>query len=114
MSKLLTEYIQHVITEIEFLYRESENITEEQFMHDEVKMRAFARSLEIIGEAVKMIPENFRSSHSDINWKSFAGLRDKLIHHYFGVDYAIVWDVVKNELPTLYQHLITVITSEKK
>jgi len=52
------------------------------------------------------------SLHSKIDWKSFAGLRDKLIHHYFGVDYAIVWDVVKNELPDLKQKILPMLPKE--
>ncbi|MEK7165908.1 MAG: HepT-like ribonuclease domain-containing protein [Patescibacteria group bacterium] len=55
-------------------------------MRDEVLQRAFARSLEIIGEAAKNVPEEYRRQHSEVDWKSLAGLRDKLIHHYFGVD----------------------------
>lgn len=101
MSKSATEYIRHILDEINFLSKEASTLTEEQFQHDETRKRAFARSLEIIGEAVKNIPEEYKSTHLEIDWKSFAGLRDKLIHHYFGVDYALVWDVVKNELPDL-------------
>lgn len=108
MSKSPVEYPKHVLDEVNFLERESTNTTEEQFLYDEVKQRAFARSLEIIGEAVKMVPDDFRSQHPEIDWKSFAGLRDKLIHHYFGIDYAIVWDVVKNELPNLKQKLLKI------
>ncbi|MBI5613741.1 DUF86 domain-containing protein [Candidatus Gottesmanbacteria bacterium] len=99
MSKSPTEYLHHILDEREFLLRESQPITEEQFMYDEVRQRAFARSLEIIGEATKLLPGSFCKKYPNIDWKSFAGLRDKLIHHYFGVDYAIVWDVIKNELP---------------
>ncbi|MBU2544787.1 DUF86 domain-containing protein, partial [Patescibacteria group bacterium] len=84
-------------------------LSEDQFMHDEVLQRAFTRSLEIIGEAVKNIPDEYKLSHVEIDWKSFAGLRDKLIHHYFGVDYALVWDVVKNELPDLKNKLLPLI-----
>ena len=105
MSKSPIEYLKHILDEINFLEREIRNYTEDQFMHDKVKQRAFARSLEIIGEAVKMVPDDFRLKHSEVDWKSFAGLRDKLIHHYFGVDYAIVWDVVINELPVLKKKL---------
>lgn len=109
MSKSPTEYLRHVLDEITFLEREVSGYSEEQFMRDELKQRAFARSLEIIGEAVKMVPDDFRSKHSKIDWKSFAGLRDKLIHHYFGVDYAIVWDVVIHELPDLKEKLLTIL-----
>lgn len=109
MSKSPTEYLNHILDEIVFLEREIQNYTEEQFMRDELKQRAFARSLEIIGEAVKMIPDDFRSHHLQIDWKAFAGLRDKLIHHYFGVDYAIVWDVVIHELPDFKIKLMTIL-----
>ncbi len=109
MSKSATEYIRHIIDEIVFLSKESASVSEEQFMHDEVRQRAFSRSLEIIGEAIKNIPDEYKSSHTDIDWKSFAGLRDKLIHHYFGVDYALVWDVVKNELPDLKTKLLPLL-----
>lgn len=101
MSKSAIEYLQHILDEFRFLEQERALLTETQFMHDPVRQRAFARSLEVIGEAAKQVPEEFRINHQEIDWKGLAGLRDKLIHHYFGVDYAIVWDVVTNELPGL-------------
>lgn len=113
MSKSNIEFLHHAIDEIEFLENKSSSMTEEQFMHDETMMRAFARSLEIIGEAIKQVPETIRSKYFEIDWKSFAGLRDKLIHHYFGVDYVVVWDVVKNELHDLKTHLQHIIDSER-
>ena len=105
MSKSATEYIKHILDEINFLTSQSDSLSESEFMHDEVRQRAFSRSLEIIGEAVKNIPDDFIIAHPQIEWKAFAGLRDKLIHHYFGVDYALVWDVVKKELPPLKEKL---------
>lgn len=111
MSKSPTEYLNHILDEIGFLERETKNYTEDQFMRDDLTQRAFARSLEIIGEAVKMVPDDIRSNHPDIDWKSLAGLRDKLIHHYFGVDYAIVWDVVTHELPGLKDKILAIIAS---
>ncbi len=63
------------------------------------------RSLEIIGEAAKKIPEDFRSEHPDIEWRKFAGMTDRLIHDYFGVDYRIIWDVSVNKLPDLRKKL---------
>jgi len=113
MSKSATEYINHILDELLFLETEVTIVSEEQFMRDEILERATARSLEIIGEAVKQIPESYRKEHPEIDWKSFAGLRDKLIHHYFGVDYALVWDVVKNELPDLKKKLTPLVEEEK-
>lgn len=63
--------------------------------------RAFVRSLEIIGEAVKKLPDDFRNRHKETDWRAIAGTRDKLIHDYFGIDYDIVWDIVINEIPQL-------------
>lgn len=110
MSKSAIEYIRHILDEITFLSQEASTLAEEQFQHDETRKRAFARSLEIIGEAVKNTPDDYKEAHPEIEWKSFAGLRDKLIHHYFGVDYALVWDVVKNELPDLKEKLQKLLT----
>lgn len=111
MSKSAIEYIRHILDEIAFLADKTTTLSEDQFMRDEVLERAFARSLEVIGEAVKNIPEEFTSSHPEIDWRSFAGLRDKLIHHYFGVDYALVWDVIKNELPNLKDKFLPLLQS---
>ena len=76
--------------------------------------RAFSRSLEIIGEAVKKLPDDLRVKYPQIDWKDIAGMRDVLIHDYFGVDYELVWDVVKNEIPTLRFQIEQIIDLESK
>src|SRR3989344_6086158 len=101
MSKLPEEYLKHIFDEAVYLINTSSDINEDNFAKNETIQRAFARSLEIIGEAVKNLPEEYKSKNSELDWKSVAGMRDKLIHHYFGVAYEIVWDVVKNEIPKL-------------
>ena len=109
MSKQSEEYLKHILDEIEFLLSSSQNLNEDKFMHDETLQRAYSRSLEIIGEATKKLSKEFTDKHSQIDWGLMAGMRDKLIHHYFGVDYAIVWDVVKNELPKLKPQIQTIL-----
>ena len=73
----------------------------DEFNRDDILKDAVVRRFEIIGEAVKNLPDEYKAGNSEVDWKSVAGMRDKLIHHYFGVDYEIVWDVVKNEIPNL-------------
>jgi uncharacterized protein with HEPN domain len=72
---------------------------------DETLKRAFVRSLEVIGEAAKNISSEFRQKHPDIEWRELTGLRDKLIHRCFGVQWEIVWDVVKNKIPQLRRRI---------
>lgn len=101
MSKQPKEYLKHILDEINYLLFSSKELTEEGFVQNETLRRAYSRSIEIIGEAAKKLPEEFTLKYPEVSWKSLAGMRDKLIHHYFSVDYEIVWDVIANELPRL-------------
>ena len=76
-----------------------ENMTYEEFVQDDKTVYAVVRAIEIIGEAVKQVPDSMREQYSEIPWKSMAGMRDKLIHHYFGVNLKLVWNTVKQEIP---------------
>ncbi|MCK5701546.1 MAG: DUF86 domain-containing protein [Cyclobacteriaceae bacterium] len=109
MSRSILEYFHHILTELEYIKSSSANITLEKFLIDETLKRAFARSLEIIGEAVKAVPEEVRQNNPQIEWKAMAGMRDKLIHHYFGVDYELVWDIVENQVEELIFQIKTAI-----
>ncbi|MBM4324677.1 MAG: DUF86 domain-containing protein [Deltaproteobacteria bacterium] len=68
-------------------------------------MDAVVRNLEIIGEAIKKLPEDIRLKYPEVEWKKIAGLRDILIHEYFGVDHEIIWDIIQNKLPLLKEQI---------
>ena len=112
--KKYEEFLHHILDEAEYLLKHSENIDLEEFLEDETLKRAFVRSLEIIGEAVKKLPDDFKNKHTDIEWKKIAGMRDKLIHKYFGVDHYIVWDIVKNHIPELKKKIEEILKAEKR
>jgi uncharacterized protein with HEPN domain len=97
----LHNYLMHIREEIDFVLRHTNTIDKNTFLSDETLTRAIVRSLEIIGEATKKLPPDFKLLHPQIEWKKIAGTRDVLIHDYFGVDWDIVWDIVVNKLPDL-------------
>lgn len=113
MSKQPVEYLKHIRDECLYILSiTSKGITKEKFLNDETLKRAVVRSLEIIGEATKKIPADFKIKWDKVKWKEMAGMRDRLIHDYMGVNYSIVWDVIKNKIPELCQQVVNVIGNE--
>ena len=95
MSLSSLEYLQHILDETTYLTDRAKGLNKkDEFMQDETLKRAFVRSLEIIGEATKNVSAELGQKYSHIDWRAMAGMRDRLIHRYFGIDYDIVWDVV--------------------
>ncbi len=113
MSLSAVEYLRHILDETGYLTDQTQQLTKDQFLRDATLKRAFVRSLEIIGEASKQIPEDFKQKHCHLEWRAMAGMRDRLIHGYFGVDYDIVWDVVVNKIPPLHQATRQIVEAEK-
>ena len=112
MYKSYLPYLQHILDEC--LYIRSvvtDDMTIDQFLADETLKRAVTRSLSIIGEATKKISADVKYAWQSIAWREMAGMRDKLVHDYMGVNYYIVWDVAKNIIPTLIGQIETVIAS---
>jgi len=95
------DYLQHILTEAEFLLEQSAHISKEDYLSSEVLRRAFVRSLEVMGEAAKNVPMEYKSLHPDLEWRALAGTRDRLIHGYLGVNHVIIWDIVTKKIPAL-------------
>lgn len=81
----------------------------EEFLRDIKTQDAIIRNLEIMGEAAKNFSADFKKKYRDIEWKKISGLRDKVIHDYFGVDWDIVWDVIKNRMPALLEQVENIL-----
>jgi uncharacterized protein with HEPN domain len=90
----------------------SKGLTYKKFLADRKTQDAVVRNFEVIGEAAKNISSALKAKYPEIPWKSIAGLRDKLIHFYFGIDYKIVWNISKKELPKLSQQIKKIIETE--
>jgi uncharacterized protein with HEPN domain len=86
----------------------------EKFLQDIKTQDAVVRNLEIIGEAVKNLSKDLKRKYKDIEWKDIAGMRDKIIHFYFGVKWDIVWSVVKDKLPALKEKVEEILHKESK
>ncbi len=96
--KDINEAIKRITT---YTYR----IDYKEFWEDIKTQDAVLRNIEIVGEAVKNISADFKLRHENIEWKKIAGMRDRVIHFYFGVNWDVVWDVIRNKLPDLEKEI---------
>ncbi len=95
------DYIQDIHDVLDDIYEFIGTMSQEEFLKDKKTVNAVLRSIEVMGEAAKRIPQAFRDKYPDIPWKKMAGIRDKLIHEYSGVDLEIIWSLIKEELPVV-------------
>jgi uncharacterized protein with HEPN domain len=105
------EYLRHIFAEADYIATASVGLTRERFQQDPTLQRAFVWSLEIIGEATKKVPSDIRAQNPDVEFRAMAGMRDRLIHGYFGVDLELVWDVLQNKIPVLRTHVQRILAT---
>jgi uncharacterized protein with HEPN domain len=109
MLPTTVELLRDILREAEFLSAQAAQTSCESFLHEEVLKRAFVRSVEVIGEATKKVPEETRLQFPALEWKKMAGMRDRLIHDDGGVDYQIVCDVAANKAADLAAKLRSIV-----
>jgi uncharacterized protein with HEPN domain len=108
------DYLEDILTAIDESAEFTMGISFEAFTQDRKTVNAVLRSLEVLGEATKRIPDRLRAEAPGVPWKYMARMRDKLIHEYFGVDLSIVWTVIKDELPPLRSEIARLMTNLEK
>ncbi len=112
MSKDDEVYLQHILDSIVLIEEFTEEIEKNEFTRNELVQSAVIRQIEIIGEATKRLSNKTRDEYPNIPWKDMAGMRDKLIHGYFGVDIDAVWDTVQRDIPKLEKDIENVLKTD--
>lgn len=107
-------FLQDIQNSVAKIFKYTTNIDYQEFISNDMLKDAVERNFEIIGEAVKNLSEDFKNQYPNIPFKQVAGMRDKLIHDYFGVDYEIVWKTIKDKLPQFNTDIINLINNLKK
>lgn len=105
-------FLEDIVEAIAKIRRYTAGLSHDAFSKDEKTLDAVVRNLEVIGEAAKKVPLKVRSKHRQVDWKKIAGLRDILIHEYFGVDIEIIWDILENKLPALETQVRDILSGE--
>jgi len=114
MKKNSIIFVGHILENIENVESFSSGLSKKDLLNNLEKQYAIVRGVEIIGEAVKNIPSLFKEKYPSVKWSEIAGTRDKLIHHYFGVDLNLLWDIIKDELPVLKKQIQEILEKEKQ
>jgi len=113
MSTSAHDVLRHIRVEAQFLAKAIAGVSAVDFGRDETLKRACVRSIEVIGEATKKLPDSLRSKYPDVEWKNMAGMRDRLIHEYFGVDYDLVYEVAQNRAADLAKQVDRILEREE-
>ncbi len=113
MKRDLIVYLEDIATSINNIEKYLRDLTKEEFQRNIEKQDSVHRRLEIIGEAVRQIPDDFREKYPDIPWRKIAGLRDVLIHEYFGISSNRIWNIIANDLPNLKTNIKEIVKVEK-
>ena len=114
MSQDFDIYLEDILEAIDRIQAYVQDVTRETFDADRMRIDAVIRNLEVIGEAVKQVPDSVREKYPSVAWRKIAGLRDILIHKYFDVNLEIVWGVVQSNIPILKTEIQQILKEKSK
>ena len=99
--------VEDIMLAIQKIGRYTSQMDHDAFLRNELVIDGVARNLEIIGEATRQLPEEFKRVHTQIPWTQIAGLRNRIVHDYFGLDLEIIWEIIQHDLPELEKQIRT-------
>ncbi len=108
MKKDVFTFLEHILECIQLIEEYTRDKTEEDFFGSVQLQDAVIRRVEIIGEAVKNIPRKIKEGYPEVPWKEIAGMRDIIVHEYFGIDLELTWEVVRKDVPDLKKKILTI------
>ncbi|MEK6982024.1 MAG: DUF86 domain-containing protein [Candidatus Micrarchaeota archaeon] len=114
MTKDPSFYLSHILESINKINNYLDGVDKEEFLDTNMLKDAVIRNLEVIGEAIKNIPSDFKVEHPATPWRDIAGMRDRIVHFYFGINYDLVWETIKNDLPELEDQIEVILKKMKK
>ena len=113
MNKDPSIFLHHILDSIRSIEEYTNSLSESEFLNAPEKQDSTVRRIEVIGEAVKNLSEDFKNVHTEIVWYKIAGMRDMLIHEYFGVDMELVWSTIQKDIPELKEQIEKIMKTIK-